>query len=94
MTRLESWLAGRTPEPPSDLAAALRPGRDSGPHTDALADAAQARLADARARPGRVRESAFRLLEADALLTYACEAALESEDPQAALRRILQVIGG
>jgi len=47
----------------------------------------------ARARPGRVRESAFRLLEADALLTYACEAALESGDPEAALRRILSVIG-
>ena len=52
------------------------------------------RLDQARARPGRVRESAFRLLEADALLTYACEAALETEGPDAALRRILQVIGG
>jgi hypothetical protein len=40
-----------------------------------------------------VRESAFRLLEADALVTYACEAALEADDPESALRRILSVIG-
>ncbi|MDF2697623.1 MAG: hypothetical protein K0S65_6006, partial [Labilithrix sp.] len=41
------------------------------------------------ARLGRVRDSAFRLLEADALLTYACEAALERDDPETALQRIL-----
>ena len=40
-----------------------------------------------------MRESAFRLLEADALLTYACEAAVEAKDPDAALRRILVAIG-
>jgi hypothetical protein len=51
------------------------------------------RLEAALARPGRVRESAFRLLEADALLTYACEAALEAEDPAGALRRILLAAG-
>jgi len=56
---------------------------------DVLAAEARTRLAEARASTGRVRESAFRLLEADALLTYACEAALESEDPEAALRGIL-----
>jgi hypothetical protein len=55
----------------------------------ALAREARVRLDLARAHPGRVRESAFRLLEADALLTYACEAALEAEDPEAALRRVL-----
>ena len=40
----------------------------------------------ARTAPGRVRESAFHLLAADALLTYACEAALETGDPEAELR--------
>ena len=47
------------------------------------------RLASARSRPGRVRETAFELLLADALLTYACEAALEEERPEEALRTIL-----
>jgi hypothetical protein len=42
------------------------------------------------AHPGRVRENAFHLLAADALLTYACEAALESDDPEAALLRSLE----
>jgi len=51
------------------------------------------RLEQALARPGRVRESAFRLLEADALLTYACEAVLEAEEPVGGLRRILAVAG-
>jgi hypothetical protein len=91
---LESWLARRRPEPPSDLGAALRPAGPSGSGVDRLTEAGRARLDEARDRTGRVRQSAFRLLEADALLTYACEAALETEDPDAALRRILQVIGG
>jgi hypothetical protein len=91
---LESWLAERRPEPPDGLAGALRPVPASGSRADGLTEAGMARLDEARARPGRVRESAFRLLEADALLTYACEAALETEDPDAALGRILQVIGG
>jgi hypothetical protein len=52
-----------------------------------------ARLHLARARLGRERASAFRLLEADALITYASEAALDSEDPENALRRILVTTG-
>lgn len=94
MSGLEPWLALRRPEPPSDLAGALRAAAAPGARVEALTEAGLARLDDARARPGRVRESAFRLLEADALLTYACEAALETDDPDAELRRILQVIGG
>lgn len=43
------------------------------------------------ARPGRVRESAFELLVADALVTYACEAALESDDAVKALGRLTEV---
>jgi hypothetical protein len=64
--------------------------RDSGGAFDvALSAEARARLAEARGHLGRVRASAFRLLEADALITYACEAAIETEDPEGALRRIL-----
>lgn len=61
---------------------------------DVLASAARDRLALAMARPGRDRESAYRLLEADALFTYACEAALERGDAPATLRRILALASG
>ncbi|MDX1493493.1 MAG: hypothetical protein R3253_05520 [Longimicrobiales bacterium] len=69
------------------------------PATDAWAEArveqlmggARKSLAAAVARPGRVRESAFELLVADALVTYACEAALETERPVEALERIVEV---
>lgn len=56
-----------------------------------LLEAARARLRAAAGRPGRVRESAFELLVADALVTYACEAALETERPTEALRRVMEV---
>ena len=89
MSALSNWMAGRRPAPPADLAAALHVDDAGGAFDVALSLAASTRLADARSRPGRVRASAFRLLEADALVTYACEAALETEDPEGALRRIL-----
>jgi hypothetical protein len=89
LSSLASWVAGRRPAPPEDLAAHLRVTEATAAGHAALAEMGRARLAEARARAGRVRESAFRLLEADALLTYACEAALENEDPEAALRGIL-----
>lgn len=56
-----------------------------------LLKAAKQSLAVAAARPGRVRETAFELLVADALVTYACEAALETERPSEALQRIVEV---
>jgi hypothetical protein len=87
------WLASRRPTPPPDLSNALRVERTAAPVSRALLEVGLDRLDSARAQLGRVRESAFRLLEADALLTYACEAALESEDPRAELRRILLAVG-
>lgn len=93
MSDLSAWLVERKPEPPEDLGTGMAGDVPPGPVGRALAEAGLARLGQARARPGRVRDSAFRLLEADALLTYACEAALEAEDPEAELRRILSAIG-
>ena len=93
MSDVDTWLAERSPPAPADLVTALRPLAD-GPSLDgSLMKAGISRLDEARAQPGRDRESAFRLLEADALLTYGCEAAVESDDPDVALRRILAVIG-
>jgi hypothetical protein len=94
VTDFAAWLASRRPAPPADLADGVRravTGADS--LVGALTAAGGALLDEARARPGRARESAFRLLEADALLTYACEAALETEDPMTALDDILAAVG-
>ena len=93
MSDIDAWLAERSPPPPADLASALRLGSEGPSRDGALTAAGLIRLDEARSRPGRVRDSAFRLLEADALLTYACEAALEADDPHVSLRRILSVIG-
>ena len=93
MSTLSAWMASRRPAVAPDLAAAVAFGDASGALEDVLVAEGLARLQSARARLGRVRESAFRLLEADALLTYACEAALDAEDPQDALRRILVTAG-
>jgi hypothetical protein len=49
-------------------------------------------LRDALAGVGE-RAGAFRLLAADAWVTYACERALEEADPATALRRILDGVG-
>ncbi len=89
MTALTEWIESRRPAPPAGLAERMRVEGDGSAFDAALSDIARERLSQARARPGRVRESAFRLLEADALITYACEAALETRDPPGALRRIL-----
>ncbi len=89
MSALADWMASRRPTPPADLAEALRAEDPDGDLDVALSTLASARLAATRSQPGRVRASAFLLLEADALITYACEAALDAEDPEGALRRVL-----
>jgi hypothetical protein len=92
---LEAWLAARHPSAVMDLDPWISGSRDgasgSGPEArvDTLTRLAASALTAARERPGRVRESAFELLAADALLTYACEAALECEDVEGTLLRVL-----
>lgn len=108
MRALAEWLSSREPPPPEKLEASLRalrwdrlpaagsavaPNVDAPGPVEALAHAGRERLEHALTHVGRERESAFKLLEADALFTYACEAALEAEDPEAALHRILTVAG-
>jgi hypothetical protein len=105
MRALGDWLFAREPAPPEKLRELLRersratrsgraPEVDGFDPVEALTDAGRDGLEHALARAGRERESAFKLLEADALFTYACEAALEAEDPERALHRILTVAGG
>ena len=85
MTSPADWIAGRRPPPPMPLDAWVPKG---GAGSVAFTAAGLAALERAEAEPGRVRGSAFHLLAADALITYACEAALDEDDPREALRAI------
>ncbi len=99
MTDVLAWLGGRTPTPPDDLRCRLEAaveaeptsGQRAGERVDVLEDAGVLRLDAAVARPGRERASAFELLLADALISYACEAALEAEAPEEVLGRLVEV---
>lgn len=91
---IRAFLDSRTPSPPAPLARWLGASAlPSGDVSGALLEAGLTALDACRAAPGRVRSSAFHLLGADALLTYACEAALEAEDPRAALRSMVREAG-
>jgi hypothetical protein len=93
-TGAQAWLAAREPRPPETMRRRLEVEAPPGiPLWKALADGGLAALGRARSAPGRVRESAFQLLVGDALLTYACEAAVEASDPTAALSSILETVG-
>ena len=100
MDPASDWLAARTPAAPNELSAWLTtPGGESdgqrnldGPADsipEALLRAGLLHLDDALARPGRDREAAYRLLAADALITYCCEGASEAADIRCELRDIL-----
>lgn len=96
MSSMGAWLSGRRPEPPLDLARRLGDSalEEGSLPTASLAGAGRRELDAARRAPGRVRESALRLLAADALLTYACEAALEEADPATSLEALVRKAGG
>lgn len=89
MTRVRAWLESREPAPPLELVEWLTVPDRHLPLVDHLAEAGMDALLRAEARPGRDREAAFQLLAADALLTYACEAAAEQDDVEGALSRVL-----
>ncbi|MEQ8329059.1 MAG: hypothetical protein RH859_01225 [Longimicrobiales bacterium] len=100
---LTDWLSERQPAPPPTLARRLAAlgadGVSDGTASDTAEGAGSVRsrleragltaLDAARAAPGRERESAWALLMADALLTYAAEAALDEDDPDAALEAMM-----
>ncbi|GIS79539.1 MAG: hypothetical protein CM1200mP14_11050 [Gammaproteobacteria bacterium] len=89
MSDLKTWISQRRPVSPLELGSWID-ARELlcvcfRPHENRLRSLGQARLS-----PGRVRNSAFQLLTADALLTYACELALDTEDPDLVLGVIMQ----
>ena len=90
------WLASRTPPAPDELTAGFAMAEAGTESTGRavemhrlLVEAGLVQLSEAVARSGRDREAAHRLLAADALITYACEAAGEAADVGGALREIL-----
>lgn len=87
---VRAFLAARTPRPPAALEAWLAAGAAAGEAAAGMASQALAELARSRASAGRVRDSAWHLLAADALITYACEAALNGSDPPGALEDLLR----
>ncbi len=77
MHDVERWLAERRPAPPSFVAEAVaRRAGSRGSVSERLADGALDALAAALDRP-EDRDGAWDLLAADALVTYACAAAMD-----------------
>lgn len=89
------WLEARRPRPPEDLLARLHDVAGSVPErslsSDAFVSSVRGALARALSQPGRVRDAAFDLLVVDAWVTYACEAALEGDDPDAVLDGLISI---
>jgi hypothetical protein len=91
---LRDWLSEREPAVPAALLAQMggeRPLALAEPPLEALAVEARAGLRDARVGAGE-RGGAYRLLVADAYLTYACEVALASGDPAGSLQRVVHQV--
>ncbi|MGD2069790.1 MAG: hypothetical protein PVI57_14050 [Gemmatimonadota bacterium] len=77
------WIRSARPEVPAELLPWLE-GAPEDPEVEGLAEAALEALERSEAVPGRGendRSRAFHLLAADALLTYACRAALDDRRP-------------
>lgn len=86
------WLTRRLDATPP----AFRPWMevdDSAGTSDDLLGAGVEALRDGLAGRG-AHDGAFRLLAADGLLTWACERALDGEDPRRELRGILASLSG
>lgn len=85
------WLAGRRPAPPEALVEWVAPYLEERAGSPAgLADAGRSALFRSLDEPEGERSAAFHLLAADALLTYACEAAADVPDCQGELEELVR----
>jgi len=77
---LSDWLASRTPRPPQELSARLEQivGDDACKDYE-IAETLVAKAKGILSNVGNDRTAALELLAADALITYAMEAAAESD---------------
>ena len=92
--RLADWLASRTPRPPRELADRLASiaGDEACMHAE-IAAALIAKATTILSRLGDDRSSAADLLAADALVTYAMEAAADGGDVDEIARSAMLAIG-
>ena len=93
--RLTDWLAARIPRPPDELSSALILAVGDTACTES--DIAPALIANAKqllSTVGTDRAAALDLLAADALITYAMEAAAESGSVEAVASDAMQQIAG
>jgi hypothetical protein len=89
---LRGWLVEQQPPVPEAflrLVDAEGSAASTHPLGEELLARARTALRDALAGEGE-RRGAYRLLAADAYVTYACDLALDSRDPTAALERVVQ----
>lgn len=90
---LEQWLEGRSPSVPETFLPYLLTSADAPVTMDFLLDLGMEELFKAVQETGEPRESAFPLLVADALVTYACEAAAEGPGFAEECRHVLAALG-
>ena len=90
MSDLKTWISQRRPISPLELGPCIDASGVTAVSASVITKIACDALSQARLSPGRMRNSAFQLLTADALLTYACELALDAEDPELVLGVIIQ----
>jgi hypothetical protein len=99
VTDVVRWLDSRRPPPPPSLRLAMIEALSAaepepGPMADRLAAAGLDALTRVAAAPS-IRATAIPLLAADALITYACEAAIEEEavEGNGAIERVTAALG-
>ncbi len=89
MTALRDWLDARRPTVPDGLKEWLAVEDEVPVSVVGLADLGIAALDRAEVAQQLDRHTAFQLLAADALLTYACEAAVDEPEVASGLHLIL-----
>ena len=90
MSDLKAWISPSRPASPVELGPWIDASGITAVSAVGLTNIACDALEQARLSTGRVRNSAFQLLTADALITYACELALDGEDSDLVLEVIMQ----
>jgi len=91
---LADWLRSREPGvPEAFLPRLLEDGGSSEVDPWTLYEKARGELLASLEVPGRHRVSAFRLLAADAFLTYACELMARQADPGRDLEALVRTLG-
>ena len=93
MGSLDDWLVLRRPPAPAELKAwwedPVKVVNSDGRSASIASSLIKGGMERAVAMPGRNRDAAYRLLAADAWVTYACEAASEVADVRGALGEVL-----